>query len=127
MVAMARIFGGLLLALTAACTPIERSGAQGVSRTVESPAPPTATPRPGVVVTVLQTRDHEITVYSTDRGPRFTVAAAGGVVLAQQLTVDEFRNSFPGLHRRYDTAFAGETLGLDASIDYPRMFEARNR
>lgn len=108
-------------AAAAACTPVDPVNARSTQASVE-PAEAQVAPAPtpsGQVITTLQTRDHEVTVYVTHSGPRFTVAAAGGVVLAEQLTVDEFRGSFPSLHERYDSAFAEDGVGLDASLTLP--------
>ena len=60
------------------------------------------------VITTLQTRDHEITVYATSEGLRFTIATAGGTVLAESLSKQELKDSFPGLRQRFDSAFAEE-------------------
>lgn len=100
----------------AACTPIERQPTTNEAVTVEPVRVQASGPGPaGHVITTLQTRDHEVTVYAGDHGLRFTVAAAGGVVLAQQLSETEFARSFPGLFSRYDSAFAGERHWIDAS------------
>lgn len=109
----------VLAVLVGACTPVEPAG-RVTTASVEPAAE--ATPLPvahGKVVTTLQTRDHEITVYATEQGPRFTVAAAGGVVLAERLSVDEFEGSFPGLHQRYRSAFAEDGALIDASLTLP--------
>lgn len=109
----------ILAVLVGACTPVEPAGR--VATASVEPAEPEATPPVGhgKVVTTLQTRDHEITVYATEHGPRFTVAAAGGVVLAERLSVDEFEGSFPGLHQRYRSAFAEDGAVIDASLTLP--------
>ncbi len=102
-----------------ACTPHERE--RRSPDAVESDAVRVAPPEPELpVITILQTRDHEVTVYAADTELRFTVAASGGVVLATMLDQREFRASFPGLYQRYDRAFAGERVGdgagwIDAS------------
>ena len=102
-----------------ACTPVEPAG-RAVAKASVEPAEPETTPSPrGKVITTLQTRDHEVTVYATELGPRFTVAAAGGTVLAERLTADEFQGSFPGLHDRYRSAFAEDGATLDASLTLP--------
>lgn len=111
----------ILAVLVGACTPVEPAG-RVATASVEpdgGQGKPEATPSVaahGKVVTTLQTRDHEITVYATEHGPRFTVAAAGGVVLAERLSVDEFEGSFPGLHQRYRSAFAEDGAVIDASL-----------
>ena len=105
-----------------ACTPVDPTSGPASKASVEpapnhAPSDSTVAPRPRQVVTTLQTRDHEITVYTTPEGPRFTIAAAGGTVLAEQLTTREFRASFPGLHERYDSAFAEDGAVIDASAE----------
>lgn len=106
----------LWVVAVSACTPIERQPTTNEAVTAEPVRIQAAEPAPaGRVITTLQTRDHEVTVYAGDVGLRFTVAAAGGVVLAQQLTEVEFARSFPGLFSRYDSAFAGERQWIDAS------------
>lgn len=105
----------LVMIAGAACTPIERQPTTSKA-TVEPMRVRAAQPVPeGAVITTVQTRDHEVTVYAGHAGLRFTVAAAGGVVLAQQLSEPEFARSFPGLFARYDSAFAGESPWIDAS------------
>ena len=105
-----------------ACTPIERQPTTSEAATVEPVRVQASRPGPeGSVITTLQTRDHEVTVYTGDAGLRFTVAAAGGVVLAQQLDEIEFARSFPGLAARYDSAFAGESPWIDASAVVERI------
>ena len=110
----------ILAILVGACTPVEPAGrvATASVKPAEVESTPSAVPH-GKVVTTLQTRDHEVTVYATDEGPRFTVAAAGGVVLAERLSVDEFEGSFPGLHQRYRSAFAEDGAVIDASLTLP--------
>ncbi|MCX4239267.1 hypothetical protein [Paraliomyxa miuraensis] len=101
------------LLMTAACTPVERP-----SPTSETPpdqcSPDDATLPP--VVTILQTRDHEVAVYAGDDGLRFTVSLAGGELLGRQLTEAELEQSFPGLHQRFRSAFARDEAWLDASF-----------
>lgn len=100
-----------------ACTPIERQPPEGRARPAEAVRMNAATSVPtGTVITTLQTRDHEVTVYAGQGGLRFTVMAAGGVVLAAQLSEGDFARSFPGLFHRYDSAFAGERVWVDASV-----------
>lgn len=106
----------LVMIAVSACTPIERQPTTSKAATVEPVRVQAARSVPeGAVITTVQTRDHEVTVYAGQTGLRFTVAAAGGVVLAQQLSEPEFARSFPGLFARYDSAFAGESPWIDAS------------
>ena len=62
------------------------------------------------VIMSLQTRNHEVTVHTTDDGLRFTVAM-GDRVLFEQLDELEFQRNFPGLHQHFETAFADERGG----------------
>lgn len=73
--------------------------------------------RPLPVITTLVTREHEVTVHAGGDGLRFTVALADGALLGHQLSAREFERGFPTLHRRFDAAFAGDELWLDASLD----------
>jgi len=68
--------------------------------------------RPLPVITTLITRDHEVTVYASDNGLRFSVALADGALLGRQLDEHEFERSFPALHRRFDATFAGDELWM---------------
>lgn len=99
------------------CTPVERGPAPTSDAAAECTAAPDAAPLP--VVTIVQTRDHEVTVHAGGDGLRFTVSLAGGALLGRQLTEGEFEKSFPGLHQRYSSAFAGDEDWLDASVDTP--------
>lgn len=109
---------GLLLAAASGCTSSEDASAGWLADEAPECAPTLApAQRPLPVITTLRTRDHELTVYASDDGLRFTVALADGALLGRQLGEDELARSFPALHRRFDAAFAGERLGLDASVD----------
>jgi hypothetical protein len=72
--------------------------------------------RPLPVITTLITRDHEVTVFASDEGLRFTVALADGALLGRRLDASEFERSFPALQRRFDATFADNELWLDASL-----------
>lgn len=109
--------------LLVGCTPVQPTGDQPPSvRIAAADDASEVAPDQGDrrVITTLQTRDHEITVYGTAQGLRFTVAAAGGTVLAEALSERDFADSFPGLHRRFDSAFADERgPWIDASAEPP--------
>lgn len=113
------------IAVVGACTPVEPGGDPSATPQVEPDAPGQVASDDGViddgakVITTLQTRDHEVTVYATASGPRFTVAAAGGTVLAERLSAQDFQGSFPGLHDRFRSAFAEDGAQLDASATLP--------
>lgn len=77
-----------------------------------APEQPPAVATVGAVVGRFRTRDHEIVWLATDAGPRFTVAALDGAVLATNLTDAEVAERFPEL-----AEFArGALAGLDASV-----------
>lgn len=105
-----------ILVVVVGCTPVERT-TPSVGEVAASECTVTPEQPPLPVVTTVQTRDHEVTVHAGADGLRFTVSLAGGVLLGHQLTERQFEDSFPGLHQRYDSAFAGEQVGLDARLD----------
>jgi hypothetical protein len=96
-----------------ACTPVERPAP--TDDVLASACAPAGTEDPLAVITTLITRDHEVTVYASDDGLRFTVKLADGSLLGRRLTAHELEQSFPALRRRFDASFAGEELWLDAS------------
>ena len=117
--------GAVLIAIVSAglaCTPIDREPKiqRGPVADVAAASRVPGEPQVGRVITVLQTRDHEVTVFAGDDGLRFTVNASGGDVLASLLTEPDFARLFPVLYRRYDSAFAGEDLEgvIDASLSH---------
>lgn len=120
----ARCSWWLLLGLglaAAACTSREHS-----APTIDEALDPACAAVPSErlpVITTLVTRDHEVTVYASDHGLRFTVALADGGLLGRQLSAHEFEQSFPALHRRFDATFAGDAQWLDASLDGLPMLE----
>ncbi len=75
------------------------------------------------VLTTMRTRDHEVVVFASGSGLRFTVRDTSGEVLAEQFSHAMFLAAFPALGHHFDTAFAGETLWLDASAGLPVMPE----
>lgn len=114
---------GLGLAATA-CTPAEHR-APALEEEL-SPACAAVRTEPLPVITTLVTRDHEVTVYASDDGLRFTVMLADGALLGRQLTAHEFEQGFPALQRRFDATFAGDAHWLDASLDgLDRLDDAR--
>jgi hypothetical protein len=108
-----------VVAAFAACTPTQRQPRHDPRRADHCDADSKVTAgdvtkdRP--VITTLQTRDHEVTVYGGRGGLRFTISV-GETVLAQMLDENDFSSSFPGLHRHFESAFAGETW-VDASVE----------
>ena len=85
---------------------------------------PVPAERPLPVITTLVTRDHEVTVYGSDEGLRFSVAQADGARVGRLLSAREFERSFPALHRRFDATFADGELWLDASLQGLRTPQA---
>lgn len=110
----------------AGCTPVERPVEPARQAPTERCAPADAR---GLlpVITVLQTRDHEVTVHAGDEGLRFTVSLAGGELLGRMLTEREFALGFPGLHQRFDSAFAEDEGWLDASVHGSRTTPSSTR
>jgi hypothetical protein len=105
---MGRIASLVALAtLVLGCTPHHADVEPTDQRSAEPSAGPTPPP-PGPVVVTLQTRNHEVTVYSGD-DLRFTIAVAGsGAILAERIDAEEFAKSFPGIHHHFQRAFADE-------------------
>lgn len=99
------------------CTSRERPApsVDDVEQPECTPTSPAQHPLP--VITTLVTRDHEITVYASDDGLRFSVALADGALVGRMLTATELEQRFPALHRRFDATFAGDAQWLDASLD----------
>jgi hypothetical protein len=107
--------------IVCACTPTSPSeSAPDHQRTADehvrrSPNAPADLP----VITTMRTRDREVVVFASAGGLRFTVRDSEGVVLAERVDRDGFAAAFPVLGEHFDTAFAGETLWLDASVEPP--------
>jgi hypothetical protein len=105
--------------VVAACTPTQRQPRHDPRTAdrcdVDVKIAPTDNDADRRVITTLQTRDHEVTVYGGSGGLRFTVSV-GETVLAQMLDEHEFSHSFPSLHRHFESAFAQDGW-LDATAD----------
>ena len=71
-----------------------------------TPAAPT-----GAVLGHVEFQDHEVTIYSSAAGPRYTLVNEAGATVAQHLSEDQFAARFPELFRAFETANAR----LDAS------------
>ena len=69
------------------------------------------------VITTMRTWDREVVVFASAGGLRFTVRDTEGSVLAERVDRDGFAAAFPTLGEHFDTAFAGERLWLDASVE----------
>jgi hypothetical protein len=107
------VLGSSSLGAVLACTPWEHPAA--ADERSDPACTPTSPEAQLPVITTLITRDHEVTVYASDDGLRFTVKLADGSLLGRRLTAHELEQSFPALRRRFDASFAGEELWLDAS------------
>ncbi len=60
---------------------------------------PVPEPSDSKVIMVLQTRDHRVTVHSSDgKELRYSVATLQGVALADRLSVADLKNRFPQLY-----------------------------
>ncbi len=102
---------GFALGTLVACTPTrardggERCQSDAIARPRTVPA---EAPTEARVLMTLTTRDHEVTVYSQRGDLRFTVALAGGSLLADRLAPAEFAQSFPTLFENFNEAFADD-------------------
>jgi hypothetical protein len=81
-------------------------------------------PAAGAVVGHLQARDRRVTIRSTTDGPRFTVRANDGAVLADGITAAELQAQQPELFRAVETGVAQGPL--DATL-YRRASSGRDR
>jgi hypothetical protein len=70
----------------------------------------------GAVIGHLQGRDHKITLHASAEGPRFTVRAFDGTVLAAELTPEELSAQHPDLFRIYQDSVARP---VDATLTLP--------
>ena len=66
------------------------------ANTTVAPKPPA--PQQGKVILVLQTRDNLVTVRSSAGQNRYSVATLQGIVLAEHVSVNEFKDCFPELY-----------------------------
>jgi hypothetical protein len=112
--------------LACACTPTRpmenaRERSSTVDDHVRVTANATTTDLP--VITTMRTRDREVVVFASSNGLRFTVRDDSGEVLAERFSHAMFLAAFPTLGQHFDTAFAGETTWLDASVGLPVLPE----
>jgi hypothetical protein len=111
----------LVVGIALGCTPRERAAPSPTSELGELDTPACAPMRHArsslPAITTLVTRDHELTVYASDDGLRFSVARSDGSTLGHMLTATELEQTFPALHRRFDATFAGDARWLDASLE----------
>ena len=103
--------------IVCACTPT-RPAEPAPERTVDERIRVDASaPADLPVITTMRTRDREVVVFASAGGLRFTVRDTQGSVLAERVDRSGFAAAFPTLGEHFDTAFAGETLWLDASVE----------
>jgi hypothetical protein len=104
--------------IVCACTPTRpMENTRERSSTVDDHVRVTANATPDLpVITTMRTRDREVVVFASASGLRFTVRGDAGEVLAEHIDHAAFLAAFPTLGQHFDTAFAGETLWLDASV-----------
>ena len=103
--------------IVCACTPT-RPAEPAPGRTVDERIRVDASaPADLPVITTMRTRDREVVVFASAGGLRFTVRDTQGSVLAERVDRSGFAAAFPTLGEHFDTAFAGETLWLDASVE----------
>lgn len=114
----------LLLPLIAACASHVTDDEAGNTPRDEQPVWEEARVEPGAspVLATMVTRDHRLEISRDDGNSTFTVANADGKVLAEGLELWELARDYPSLHRQYETAFAGEGVVIDASLDASRGF-----
>jgi len=106
--------------IVCACTPTRPAPALDHGRAADEHLRVAATaPADLPVITTMRTRDREVVVFASAGGLRFTVRDTEGSVLAERIDRDGFAAAFPTLGEHFDTAFAGETLWLDASVEPP--------
>lgn len=69
------------------------------------------------VIVTLRTRDHEITVYTSEHGVRFWVQGAEGqAIVTRTLDQAAFAHGFPELHRQFERAVADGDMDLWAGL-----------
>ena len=103
--------------IVCACTPTRPADGVRVTATDERVLVPSSDAPDLPVITTMRTRDREVVVFASAGGLRFTVRDSDGLVLADRIDRAGFAAAFPSLGHHFDTAFAGETLWLDASIE----------
>lgn len=77
---------------------------------------PGATAHAPAIATMV-TKSHRLEVRLVDGDPSFTVATIDGDALAHDVDLWQLARDYPRLHRQYETAFAGEGVTLDASVN----------
>lgn len=114
-----RLTGFCVVALLAACTSEQR---ESICASPERPLPrvtmvPDVRPLPEEIIVTLRTRDHDVTVYTSEHGVRFSVRhAENHTIVATGLDERMFARDFPGLHRHFERAVADGGAGLWAGF-----------
>lgn len=105
---------------TTQITPPKPASTQKAAITpAETKAPPPSDLR---IVGYIEKRDRTIVIKASSKGPFYTVKAADGKVLYENVSVEQLRAQAPELHDFIKTAVAGAGTGarghakLDASV-----------
>lgn len=96
------LFAAVLLAQTNIArskTPAKTKQKPTTTQAQSQAAKPVPEPSASKVIMVLQTRDHRVSVHSSDgKELRYSVATIQGVALADGLSVADLKNRFPQLY-----------------------------
>ena len=80
-------------------TPAKTKQKPTTTQAQSQAAKPVPEPAAGKVIMILQTRDHRVTVHSSDgKELRYSVATLQGVALADGLSVADLKSRFPQLY-----------------------------
>jgi hypothetical protein len=75
----------------------------------------------------LKGRQHTLMIYSSQDGPRFTVVAADGTVMAEQLSVDQLRAQLPEVYESFETTIAGSGYLASVGVEPVDVIDASSR
>jgi hypothetical protein len=115
-----------LVGCTAGAGPTETSTPSAAPSPLE-PLASTGEPTSGArVLGQLRTRDQRATLLMAHDGLHVTVHDASGGLVAQDLPIDELRQSDPFLYEVCRSSVASNHY-LDARLDEPRSFESAGR
>src|SRR2546427_209312 len=109
---------GLVGLVLAEEKPVQKAPAKPVSSQKASTAVSSATPAAAsdfLVIGYLEKRDRTITIKSGPKGPVYSVKAADGKLLFENLSAEELRAKAPELHEFIKSAVAGKPAVVDAS------------
>lgn len=109
------IIAAMCIVVLAVDNPLAAVGLQVAPAEAEQQ---TATEYQPPIITQLRTRTHVIGVHSTARSTKqlFTVAGTDGQVVAERISLSEFRARFPELYDTYRWSFAEAWAGSDVSV-----------